>query len=518
MAVFVSYSHADEAWKDQVVRHLRVLELQGDVELWDDRRIVPGEDWSTAIFRALESADVALLLVSANSLTSEFILSRELPELLRLRAQQGLRLIPVIVRPCAWRDVPWLAPIQVFPRDGRALSELPEHEVDSELAALAREVRRSTPEGSEAGSGNPSPPTVPPLVAPESATAGVERPAGDPLDGYELVKVVQVGNYSRVLKCTVRETGETCIVKETDANRVSERALEALGQIACPNVAGPRRVWRTVDKVYEQLPYVGGIPLQEAVAPDLGGLAGSMLESFHRQIRQVLATLHGAGIVHRDIHPANIYVVVKRPSDLAGLPVTDAESAWIFDAFGEGDDAFLVAWIVVDLTFATLVGDEQEAYRHGPYTPEEQQNGAATTASDMYAFGATLFFGQSGVDPPSPLDRRVNPRADEGPSQAWGFELYLRRLLALDPAERPPASERFREGSVAPGFTGVLRVDDDRFALVDMFPEYTRAVSGSEALRDLRQRQRDWGEPYRTGLGRWIDWVEATRTGALRAG
>lgn len=41
--IFISYSHADEVWKDRLMRHLRVLELEGDVELWDDRRIDVGD-------------------------------------------------------------------------------------------------------------------------------------------------------------------------------------------------------------------------------------------------------------------------------------------------------------------------------------------------------------------------------------------------------------------------------------------------------------------------------------------
>jgi serine/threonine protein kinase len=272
-------------------------------------------------------------------------------------------------------------------------------------------------------------------------------------------------------------------------------------------------VWRTVDKVYEQLPYVGGISLQQSVAPRLGGLAGGMRESFHNQVSRVLETLHSAGIVHRDVHPANIYLVVRRPSELAELSETDAESAWIFDAFGEAEEAFLVAWVVVDLTFATLAdAGDQEPYRHGPYTPEEQQDGAATTASDMYAFGATMFFGQTGDDPPSPLDRRVNPRAAAALADVAGLppsERYVRRLLKLDPAERPPATEQLREGSVAPGFCGVLRVGDDQFALVDMFPSLTRLRSRRDALRELRRRQRDAGDEWRQWLGLWVGWLAA---------
>ena len=515
MTVFVSYSHADEQWKDKIVRHLRVLELQGELDLWDDRRIAPGENWADDIREALESARVALLLVSANSLTSEFILNEEIPALLRSRASEGLRLIPVIVRPSAWEEIPWLASIQAFPRDGRPLSTMEEHEVDAELTTLAREVRRAMPDAARSGSGTASPPTVPPLVAPPKAAPPLERQEVDPLDRYELMKVIQVGRYSRVLKCVLRDTGETCIVKETAVERVSERALAALAGISCPNIASPQRIWRTVDKVYEQLPYVGGISLQQAVAPRLGGLDGGMLESFHGQVRRVLETLHAAGIVHRDIHPANIYLVLKRPSELAERGETDPQSAWIFEAFGEHEDAFLVAWVVVDLTFAILAGEaDQEAYRHGPYTPEEQQDAVATAASDMYALGATMFFGVFGTDPPSPLDRRVNPRTESELTEAVGLSPLKRylRLMALDAAERPAAAHQLREESVAAGLCGVLRLGDDQYALVDMFPVFTRVVSRRDALRELRRLQRSWGAESGQWLTPWIDWLSAQPT------
>ena len=43
-SIFISYSHKDEAWKDQVVTQLKVLSLEGVFDLWDDRRIQAGED------------------------------------------------------------------------------------------------------------------------------------------------------------------------------------------------------------------------------------------------------------------------------------------------------------------------------------------------------------------------------------------------------------------------------------------------------------------------------------------
>ncbi len=63
--VFISYSHEDETWKDQLVKQLNVLEKASLIDSWDDRRIKAGTDWYPEIEKAMESADVALLLISA---------------------------------------------------------------------------------------------------------------------------------------------------------------------------------------------------------------------------------------------------------------------------------------------------------------------------------------------------------------------------------------------------------------------------------------------------------------------
>ena len=59
-AIFISYSHADEDWKNRVVKQLRVLESEGDFEVPDGRRIAAGDDWYPAIERALTDASTSI--------------------------------------------------------------------------------------------------------------------------------------------------------------------------------------------------------------------------------------------------------------------------------------------------------------------------------------------------------------------------------------------------------------------------------------------------------------------------
>ena len=140
--VFISYNHENEDWKNKLVRHLGVLEKEGLVEVWDDRKIGAGDVWSKKIEGAINSANVAILMITAEFLTSDFILSKEVPMLLERMQKEGLRVIPLIVKPCAWKKVKWLKVIQSRPKDGKALSGMSDHEIDEALTELAEEIHR----------------------------------------------------------------------------------------------------------------------------------------------------------------------------------------------------------------------------------------------------------------------------------------------------------------------------------------------------------------------------------------
>ncbi|HUE89731.1 MAG TPA: toll/interleukin-1 receptor domain-containing protein [Vicinamibacterales bacterium] len=149
-AVFISYSHKDEHWKNRLVAHLRVLEREGALDLWDDRRLAAGDEWRPDIEQAIAHATVAILIVSKDFLTSQFIREEELTQILARRSQRQLRVIPLIAEPCAWQAVEALQGIQARPIDGRALSGGTEHEIDQALSALALEIRALAANGTDA--------------------------------------------------------------------------------------------------------------------------------------------------------------------------------------------------------------------------------------------------------------------------------------------------------------------------------------------------------------------------------
>ncbi len=152
--IFISYSHKDEKWKDRLVTQLKVLAMEAQYEVWDDRKIKTGDDWLPEIETALAEADIAILMVTADFLTSEFITEEEIPTLLKRREEEGLWVIPVIVRSCAWKKVKWLSPIQARPGDGKELAGFRKNRADKELAELAEEIHDFIQEKNEGNKNN----------------------------------------------------------------------------------------------------------------------------------------------------------------------------------------------------------------------------------------------------------------------------------------------------------------------------------------------------------------------------
>lgn len=101
--IFISYSHADTKWLEMLKKHLKVFaKYAGSIEYWEDTKLRGGDKWREEITKAISNANVAILLVSTDFLASDFIASDELPPILRKAEEDGTRIIPLIVAPCAF--------------------------------------------------------------------------------------------------------------------------------------------------------------------------------------------------------------------------------------------------------------------------------------------------------------------------------------------------------------------------------------------------------------------------------
>ena len=138
--IFISYSHKDKIWKDRLLLHLRVLERQGLIEIWDTSNLQAGADWSLDIAKAINDADVAVLLLSSDFLASDYIVNKEFPLLLEQNKKRGLIVLPIAVRPSAWTHVPELAQFQFLNDPSNPLAALRASERDVALALAAQRI------------------------------------------------------------------------------------------------------------------------------------------------------------------------------------------------------------------------------------------------------------------------------------------------------------------------------------------------------------------------------------------
>ncbi|OYW76150.1 MAG: hypothetical protein B7Z37_09950 [Verrucomicrobia bacterium 12-59-8] len=144
--VFISYSHKDDAAKDQLVLQLKVLQTAGLVEYWLDRDLTAGEEWNRGITEQLEEMDVFLLLVSTHSLTSDYINSVEITRALERRSQGTAEVVPVILQRCQWKACGRLNHLIALPKDGKPIKDHRPHHLgwhDVSSSGLARRVRRT---------------------------------------------------------------------------------------------------------------------------------------------------------------------------------------------------------------------------------------------------------------------------------------------------------------------------------------------------------------------------------------
>jgi formylglycine-generating enzyme required for sulfatase activity len=135
--LFISYSHRDGEWVERLRRMIKPLEQRYGLERWDDSRIQAGGLWRQEIEQALASASVALLLVSADFLASDFVVRSELPPLFRAAKEKGLRILWVPLRPSLWNHIPEIEQYQAVIPPGRTLAEMVEVEQERAFVQIA---------------------------------------------------------------------------------------------------------------------------------------------------------------------------------------------------------------------------------------------------------------------------------------------------------------------------------------------------------------------------------------------
>jgi hypothetical protein len=138
--VFISYSHKDEALKDELYIHLANLTRQQKIKPWQDRAIEAGMEWDAAIKANLESSGVILLLITPRFIASEYCFDKEMQRAMERHEAGTARVIPIIMKPCDWQDTPF-SKLQVLPKDAKPVTSWDDQ--DEALLDVIKGIRRA---------------------------------------------------------------------------------------------------------------------------------------------------------------------------------------------------------------------------------------------------------------------------------------------------------------------------------------------------------------------------------------
>lgn len=101
MSVFISHDLADQ----QVVRQIAQALRKNGLSVWDNSEILPGDNWAAMTAQALEEAEVMVVILTTNSMESEYV-RRETSYAFGERRFEN-RVVPVLVGPLTEDKLPW---------------------------------------------------------------------------------------------------------------------------------------------------------------------------------------------------------------------------------------------------------------------------------------------------------------------------------------------------------------------------------------------------------------------------
>ncbi len=169
------------------------------------------------------------------------------------------------------------------------------------------------------------------------------------------------------------------------------------------------------ETAYMVMEYLNGCTLKEYMEENQGGIDDAFMIQVIFSLMKVLEEVHAAGLVHRDISPDNIFIC----------------SDWTIKLIDFG-----AARIVSrDMNSSSVV------LKHG-YAPVEQyvKNGKIGPWTDVYAFGATLYYMMTREKPAESVGRMMEdslvPPKTLNPSVPDDLNRVIMKALAVRPEDR----------------------------------------------------------------------------------
>lgn len=291
-------------------------------------------------------------------------------------------------------------------------------------------------------------------------TSNHPLPSGHTLEGYRIERPIASGGFSIVYlaydaqqaplaikeylpqSLALRTTGETELRIPAEHQAEFQRGLHSffeearvLSTLNHPHVVRVANFFRANGTAYMAMRLERGRTLHQHIHALSGRIASADFLRLFDQLLQGLAAVHGAGLLHLDLKPANIWL--------------RADNTPVILDFGAA-------------RFAVDIGPPAPRAMYTPgYAAPEQYHGNYTLGpwTDIYAIGACMYATLGRIAPPAADERLIDD--DLLPARQRFSDHYPPRLLIaiddclrLSPALRPQSAPTLRDALLNAGERG----------------------------------------------------------------
>ena len=276
----------------------------------------------------------------------------------------------------------------------------------------------------------------------------------------------------------VKEIALPRAVAADERDAIRKRVLREARAAAALNHANAVTVYDVVEedgKAFIVMECIAGRTLDDIVKED-GPLPDERVAAITTDLLSALEVAHRAGIVHRDVKPANVMITEDGRTKLADFGIASVK-----------DDPKLTA-------SGLILGSPSYM------APEQATHGASGPESDLWGLGATLYFALEGVPPfqgdgPIPTLTAVVGDAHRPMESGSTLVPVVESLLEKDPSARPTPDEirtTLTSPAAAPAATRVAEPPIETRPVTRPAPAPAPTPAPVERVTETRTKRTPW--------------------------
>jgi internalin A len=149
LRLFLSYSHKDKKYVEELRKALKPAERNGLIQAWYDGEITAGEEWKPLIEQRLRKADIIVCQLSRDFLDSDFCVLNELETAIQRKEAGEAGLVAYVLHDCDWKETK-IAKFQILPHGAKSIDKWRDkHEYWATIAdgikQAAKKLRKERP-------------------------------------------------------------------------------------------------------------------------------------------------------------------------------------------------------------------------------------------------------------------------------------------------------------------------------------------------------------------------------------